>query len=648
MKTITSFVALGLLASALPAQQLVLPDFQYLCESTNQLNQTGSTAWWRSGTGSRFQILYEASHFTGKAGVDSPITINKLMFRGESGEPNLGGQSWAGVAVSMGVTSLTAAGPAIPLPGAALTTTFATNLAPGVGNATLMVPAVVFPVVTVEPSVGSTPNNYNIVLDLAALSAAYSYDPTGLLPNLLIDITLPAAPTLTLTSGNVMAIEDTTGAPVLVRGRGVSANNPAALTGALANPPVVGIEFSPSGSGGYNPPVPARNEFYGAACGGEPISFYQSFLNGQPFDLAGCSLILTPKPSAAAPAYYEITKGVAAINYLAVVGAPSTADDALVPHVLPWTFLYPGGGGGTTTIQASTNGFIWLDPAMSAPDPSPSVPELLGTVGVSTSRLAPFWYDFHCGRNLTTSSLSGLYVSNTAFPVGFRKCYVTWFNVGVFNSVGTSASGHAVHDMQCVIDEATGVVEFHYGAGSLMPQYCSNTTTSNPSNPGIVGFSVGKLNAPTGSMDPRSRDLSHEIPFRTYPELTGNIGLTATASMDPGGIAYAGRAFGGQTLTWHASGIPAPQMLGIWVFGLTSIRPGLLFSSMIAPTLPECMLSIMPDVMMVGTFPTAGTDVSPPLSIPHGWEGIDFYVQYVSFAPFWYASNALKHTIGLD
>lgn len=633
MKPFTPIVALGLLASALHAQQLVLPDFQHLCESATQLGNAGTTAYWRT-SGGRFQILYEASHFTGKAGVGGPIWIDKLMFRGEDGEPNLGTQQWNDVRVELGITSLSATA-------GTFGATFATNRLPAT---TIMGPLTTIATVTAQPSDGSTPNNYNIVINLAAALASFNYNPLNpTMPNLLIDISMPTPATLPGNSGDVMAMQDASGPAVTVRGRGLSSAVWNAASGTLGAPLVVGIEFS-GAPGGFNPPVPARNEFYGAACGGEPLSFYQSFLNGQPFDLGGKCLKLSPD-SANLPTYYDVDWGTTAFSL--PLTRVSTADDALVTVALPWNVKYPGGPvGGTGTIKACTNGYIWLDPTRVAADTTPTVGKLLGGAS-STSRLAPCWYDFHCGRNLVTHPTSGLYVDITGLA-GNRICTITWLDVGVFNST-TTGSGHAVHRMQCNIYEATHAVEFIYGAGSLMPLYCSNGTTLNPSNPAIVGFSVGSLNAPS-SFDPRSRDLSHEMPFRTYPEASGNIGLTATATVGDtgGGLAYSGRAFGGQTLQWTASGIPLPQSPGIWLFSLSAIRPGFPFQGFLTPTQPECMLSVAPDLVAYVSFPAAGTDVSPPLAFPHGWEGVDFYVQYVSMAPSWLASNALKHTIGLD
>ncbi|MFN9703540.1 MAG: hypothetical protein ACK595_01820, partial [Planctomycetota bacterium] len=86
--------ALALTAGGLIAQtkQLTLPDNHYLSESPTQLGNTGSGIWWRAAGPSRFQIVYDASHFLGNSGVTGPITLTKIKFRGEDAEANLGGQ----------------------------------------------------------------------------------------------------------------------------------------------------------------------------------------------------------------------------------------------------------------------------------------------------------------------------------------------------------------------------------------------------------------------------------------------------------------------------------------------------------------------------------------------------------------------------
>ena len=616
-------------ALMLPSQQLVLPDYQYLCESTTQLANAGATTWWR-GTGGRFQVIYEASHFTGKAAVSGAVTINRIMFRGEDGESNSGGQSWAGVIVQLGSTSLDNTN---------MSTTFATNLLPL--TTTLGLPGVT--AVTVLPSVGSTPNNYNIVIDLAAIGAAISFDPTSAQPNLLIDITMPTAATIPPVAGAVMAMQDALGVVAVVRGEGVSTATPLALTGTTsASPPVVGVEFA--GGGGYPTLIPARNEFYGAACGGSPSTFYQDFLNGQAADLAG--LTLTPD-SVAVPTIYIVTGVAGAFDATKVNAAPnSIADDAVVTHPLGFTFNYPGGS--TTTVKPCTNGYVWLDSTMTAADFTPTVAELLGTTVTLTARLMPFWFDFHAGYNTATHPNSGLHVK-TEGVAGSQVCYVTWLNVSNFNTVagGAVIGGHAVNNLQCVISEATGVVEFRYGSLPALANASGATSAA------LVGFTRGRI-AGVGSANPQSRDLSLEVPFSTKVEVAGvnNMGQTAVATPTVGGAQYSGRMFGGQTLKWNANNVSG--ILGVQLLDIAPSQPGFMFPTI---TAPGCMLSVTPSTLLWEVFPLPPASVvgTVPLFIPHGLQGTEIFAQFVMLDGLFggpdlisKASNALKHTIGLN
>ena len=108
-------LSLAVLAGGLAAQaqQLTLPDNHYLSENPSQLGNTGSTVWWRAAGPSRFQIVYDGSHFTGNSGVTGPITLTKIKFRGEDAEANLGGQVYSGVTVQVGSTSLAAGAPLV-------------------------------------------------------------------------------------------------------------------------------------------------------------------------------------------------------------------------------------------------------------------------------------------------------------------------------------------------------------------------------------------------------------------------------------------------------------------------------------------------------------------------------------------------------
>ncbi|HEX5052784.1 MAG TPA: hypothetical protein VFZ65_13490 [Planctomycetota bacterium] len=643
MKTHCMLCTLAL-AGAVRAQELLLPDNHHLGENPTQLGNVGTTSWWRTTDG-RFQILYEASNFTGKAGVPGAIVITKLKFRGEDGEVNLGGQVYTGVTVEVGSTSLTASN---------MSPSFATNRAPAFPDTTTMGPLGTT-TVTLAPSVGSIPNNWNIVLDLAAMGASFVYDPTSAEPNLLIDITMPTAPSNAPPLA-LIAMQNTTGGIPVTRGAGVTALSGAASGTYSTIQLVVGVEFA--GPGGYPTLIPARNEFYGAACGGAPASFYEGFLNGQPFDLGG-GLTLTPD-NATAPNLYAVTAGAPPVDYSQVNVAPdSILDDGVVVFPLGFTFAYPGGS--TSTIVPSTNGFVWLDSAMSDSGFAAVASRLLGdgVTAVTTysgARLAVLWHDLNMQRNVAINPLAGLHVkTNTSGGPGNSVCYVTWWDVGEFNTVsGTGVAGHTVWNFQCVLYQATGVVQFRYGG---VPAYATASTTTVGCNSLIVGFSPGRIGGAAGinSVDPQSRDLSLEVPFVTSIEGTrGNMGQQAIASPFAGGVQYGGRMFGGQTLTWNAINVPPSAILGVQLLDVAATRPGLMLPTI---TAPGCMLSTTTGALLWQVFvlPPSTAVGSVPFVVPHGFEGFDIYGQFVVLDGLLsgpdlitVSSNAIKHTIGLQ
>jgi hypothetical protein len=633
MRHILPCLALGFAASALAAQQqLVLPDNHYLMESATQLGCTGSTAYWTATTGSRFQILYEASHFTGKAGVTGPIVLSKIRFRGEDGEPNLGGQVYANAIISVGSTSLTAA---------TMTNTYATNVA----AATSTMSAPITTNVTVAPSLGSVPNNYCIEIDV--LTQAVVFDPLSTQPNLLIDVTLPTAPSNAAPLA-LIPIQDTVATGAGVRGRGLTSSNPAAVTGALsATPPVVGLEFL--GAGGFANPTPARNERYGAGCGGAASSFYETFQNGQAFDLVG--LTLTPD-NPTAPSFYIVSNGAQPFDATKInATANSSTDDALVTHQLGFTFAYPGGT--TTTIKPSTNGFVWLSATPTGSPFTTLTADFLGSTTTNLARFCLYWTDLNGLRNTPVQPLAGLHVlTDTSGGAGNAVCYVTWFDTGLFRTVsGTGVGGHALLRFQCVLHEATGVVEFRYW--SMPPFVASSSTTANTHGV-LVGFSRGRIGT-APSVDPQSRDLSLETPLVTAIEGTaGNMGQTCTTTPDAGGASYGGRIFGGQTATYGAVNVPAGSLLAAQLFDVVPVRPGVQLPGIVAP---GCMLSVSAGAYLWELFLTPGSTITGtvPVTFPHGLEGIDLYSQVVVLGGLFggpdlitASSSALKQTIGLD
>lgn len=619
----------------LGAQELVLPDNHHLMEHPSQLANTGSSDWWRS-TGGRFQILYQASHFVGKAAISGAVGITRLRFRGEDGEPNLGGQVYSGVTVQIGSTTLTS-----------LTAAWPYNLAPGIPHSTTM-GSLVTTNVAVLPSVGSTPNNWCIDIDLLALGALWLHDPTGPQPNLLIDVTMPTppvgAPPLAL-----VPIQDTTATGAGIRGNGVTSSAPFGMSGLVsANPPVVGIEFQ--GPVGNPLPTPASNTTYGAACGGQPSTFYERFQNGQPFDLPGLTIF---PDNSAAPSFYHVDAVPLFVDPTKLNPLPnSVADDALVTYPLGFTFLYPGGA--TNTIKASTNGFLWLDASMTATGAVPRLGDLLGSSSASGARLMPFWTDLVPGRNTATHPLCGLHVmTDFSGGPGFAVCYITWEGVGSPKTVsGPGVGGHADYTFQCVLRETTNTIEFRYQS---MPAFVAHSSSDPLALHAVVGFTRGRIGG-TPSVDPQSRDLSIERPFTTSIEgANGNVGLTAVATPDAGGLVYGGRCFGGQSITYDVTNIPAGTLLAMVILDLGSLRPGFQFPGV---TAPGCMIStsLSPVVFPLQSWFAPGSSVTGtvPLTVPHGWEGIAIYAQAIGLDVFGgpdlvpWASNLIQHIVGFD
>ncbi len=232
---------------------------------------------------------------------------------------------------------------------------------------------------------------------------------------------------------------------------------------------------------------------------------------------------------------------------------------------------------------------------------------------------------------------------------------MTWFETSLFRvgSSGTGVGGHSVLTFQCVLHEATGMVEFRYGQ---MPAFIGNNSTSTATVPTVVGFTRGRLSASpiTGSMDPQSRDLSIEAPFLTQVEGTrGHMGLTVTATPDAGGQYYGGRVFSGQTLTYGATNVPPGAILGALLLDVQASRPGIQLPGITAPT---CMVSTSanPFFWQLFALPTA-TVTGAPIPVQAGYEGSDMFAQFVVLDGVFnggdlvtVASNAMKHTFGLD
>ncbi|HLU38042.1 MAG TPA: hypothetical protein VK081_01580, partial [Planctomycetota bacterium] len=490
MRNVLPIASLAVLASLSTAQQIIVPAGQ------NFANTGSSTAVFRT-TAFRFQMQYDDTLFTA-AGVTAPITITRLRFKVTDGTPHAGGQVYTDITVRLAHNTLDFS---------AMSTTFATNLAVPDGGTVVFGPADL----TVGSSSGAVPNDWAFDIPL---TTPFSYDPT--LGDLVVEVDAPTAPS----PANTPSV-GTSHLPAH-KGRRLSGSSGAA-TGTLSDfAAVCLIDFT--GPGGYGDLTGARVRFYGAACNSTASSFYEAFNFGDVMDLSNSGLTLTP----AGPDNYTVTSGAAPIQTpSAAASLLTTGDDTTVPTTLPFTLNFPGGN--TTVISPSANGYIWLD-SSTAGDFSPSVSEFLNL----TPRLAPFWHDFHAGRNVATHPAAGLYfeydaTTNPADPVAL----VTWQDVGVFRSGAASpTAGHSVNNFQVAIHENSGVIEFRYGA-----------VPAGLGGIGIVGFSRGNM-----ATDPMSRDLSTELPFTTTGPDSATVPLVLDVDVAPAL---------GATITLTTSNIPA-------------------------------------------------------------------------------------------
>jgi len=628
--------AATLVASAFAQQQQALvPSTHHLTADVGHTN--GSVNLFRSTAG-RFIVLYEAAHFTA-SGITGPVTISKLRFRGEDTEANLGGQFFTGATVQLGTTSLTTA---------TLSPAFATNWAPALPDTTSATAATTIASLNVAPSLGTAPNNYHIEIDLLALGAAIAFDPTSAEPNLLVEIVMPNAPGFTIGSAAGLVPTQQVAAATPGVACFTSSDASGATGGSGDSGPVMNFEFF--GAGGYQNLVPARLETYGAGCGGSTSGFYEEWKHTQRFDLANRTLVITPD-NAATPNLYTVSAGITPPDLTKLNAAPdSTADDLLVTFALGYNFAYVGGV--TTQLRVSTNGFVFLDGGTTTQTWVPTTNKWLGTAATETVRFAPLWHDFHCGRNSTSNPNSGLHIQNdTSGGAGQTVTYVTWFEIARANVQG-APGGHSVNTFQAVFYQATGVVEFRYGNMTEIAGGASSGTTREWV--GITGFTRGNI-AGVPSKDPKSRDLSLELPFSTGPEVANNIGLVAVqAPTTPTGLA--GRLFPGASITWNATDLP-PTTLGALFVDLAPLSPGLNIPGLIAP---GCLISVTPSAFAWEIFVLPGTTATGtlPLVIPSGYNpsflGAQFFTQFLALDGLFGGPNlisasspALKHTVGL-
>ena len=283
-------------------------------------------------------------------------------------------------------------------------------------------------------------------------------------------------------------------------------------------------EFIPNGSGGYLvferiPCRAARTTKYGTGCPRNG-TVYESFSN---VDLANTSVRFVKTPNG-----YVAIPGAGFDNSYAsaLVGV---GDDSIHQN-LPLGFSFAFGGTTITTVDLSSNGYLWAA-SNSNSIYYPSIADFLS----QDRRIAPYW------RDLYVPGGGAVYWDTTpAFAMA------TWVGVPNYPNNGPT------NDVQVKLFPS-GDIEFSYG--NLDP---TNPVTSAVT---VVGFTEGN-----GAADPGNVDLSAAVPGLTVG-LAGATPLGLDAA--PGSVPSIGSAF-----TMDVTTVPASVTLGFMVLSFGRVPLG--------------------------------------------------------------------------
>ncbi|MEQ1632216.1 MAG: hypothetical protein ABL997_07565 [Planctomycetota bacterium] len=683
-------LALAAFAGVARSQQIVIP---LNCTFANP-GVSGTT--WRA-TAFKFQMVYDNTLFTGN-GVTGPMTINRLRFRAEDGEANLGGQVYSNVSVrlydtpttTVTVQSITATGVPtvtnVPTTGI-VNLAFASGAADanrsftlvGTSGANLGVTRFIstnsstsitvsagFPV---APIAGDTfdviraPITYvntaqTFAANLGVNVGATETFPTvtvapasGSFPNdYIIDLPLTASafvydPT---TMGNLVIEVSTATAPapnptaLVPFGTSAAAVGRARRNSAATATATAGalsdfgsiVKMDFVGPGGQTSFDPASVVSIGAACNAQSSNIQQYFGN-QLFDLANTSLMFTPD-NLLAPINYSVGAGATAVDLTKATGLANTSDDALTTHNL------------------ALNG--WLAPFAY---PGGSAVDFLGCtngfvwLGTTTAATA----------NPTIANWLGGGASN--YPARFAACWHDFLGTRNLTTsplagmyIATDTIGGPGNAVTYVTWRETG--EFNSVAAT--PGHSVNTFqiaffeatgqvemrfgAMNPLTTGCTtGFTRGTLGAGINSTDSGSRNLSHELPAAaTGPNGTQGALLLGTSAR----LSYT------QTTTFTAINIPATAAFGAYIYDFNVFEPGLQVPGLLAP---GCLLTLQlsPEHAIIqfdllgGPATTTTPAFGPVPNAPLVFNGVPFYVQYACIdggTSLWYSSNTLKFVLG--
>jgi hypothetical protein len=316
---------------------------------------------------------------------------------------------------------------------------------------------------------------------------------------------------------------------------------------------------------------------YGAGCYNRFASFYEFFATAAQFDLANSSLSMQPVGGG-----YHVVPGV--VNYVPPSAAATTlalGDDSEVTVALSAPLSVAGGNASSLTV--CSNGFVSVASGNGVGF-DPDVPTMLAAP--QTAWWA--WHDFD-----PTLPGSG----QVKFEeVGSVAC-ITWD--GVWDYGGASASYASTQQFQ--FDESTGAVHILF------------LTMSAQGNGHLVGYSPGGASA-----DPGNSDLE--------AALAAAITLVSPSAAESPALALTGspRPVIGNTVVLRTSLIPAGTPLGLMVFGLLPLVPGVDLTSL---GMPGCFQ--WNNALLMRTFAVSGATANTNMFVPNNnaLAGVHLYAQ---------------------
>lgn len=341
--------------------------------------------------------------------------------------------------------------------------------------------------------------------------------------------------------------------------------------------------FIPNGTGGYvitsvcPPPARAAYTTIGLGCPNPPV-VYELFTSGT-CDLSNQSMLFQPNGAGG----WVVIPG-SNTWFSGFTNNLNLTDDSVAQGLaLPFAFNHPAGT--VTSIDVSSNGFLWLASNTNSACCTGNVAGFLADL----PRIAPLWMD------LNPSSGGAVYAD--ADPSG-QAYYVTWSAVPEFGNAATIVT------MQVALF-ANGGFELRY------------QTVGNGSHDALTGYTTGN-----GAVDPGNRDLTAAIPFSTG---TGGIplGLNTTVSGD--------RPILGTTFNQDIVNVPASSPLAFLFLGFTSYGPTGI--DLTAVGMPGCFQwnSLSSTLVYLASGPTVTAAITVPNNPSLG--GLFLHNQAAALAP---------------